>query len=141
MKNDEGREFGCHLAVSGVVSGCGAGAGVPERTLERAKRELKAQSHRILVEKKLISFWYDPTAPWPANPPVPQAILAPGLGAVVRISKLKSNIIDIVKMTDHGFHLCSVFQLNCWISNSIDLYIKSRQRLFSMVWHVQMYQS
>ena len=44
-----------------------ADAGIPERTLERAKAELPALSHRDYDWENKCGewYWYDPGAPWP----------------------------------------------------------------------------
>jgi hypothetical protein len=45
-----------------------AAAGIPERTLERAKKELGAPSHRATVAAGRGEwYWYDPDAAWPAG--------------------------------------------------------------------------
>jgi hypothetical protein len=48
-----------------------AAAGIPERTLERAKESLKARSHRAYDYKRCQGewYWYDPDAPWPKKAP------------------------------------------------------------------------
>lgn len=48
-----------------------AAAGIPDRTLERAKAELRVQSHRTHDCKTDRGewWWYDPCAPWPKNAP------------------------------------------------------------------------
>jgi hypothetical protein len=49
-----------------------AEAGIPERTLYRAKAELRVESHRVSpggIHSGQEWFWYDPSAPWPANAP------------------------------------------------------------------------
>src|SRR5437867_3215912 len=48
-----------------------AAAGIPERTLERAKHELPACSHRTWDHKLQRGewYWYDPDAPWPKTAP------------------------------------------------------------------------
>jgi len=50
-------------------------AGIPERTLNRAKMEVGVKSHLHVIkggktdEKKKAWYWYDPCAPWPADAP------------------------------------------------------------------------
>ena len=46
-------------------------AGIPERTLDRAKRELPAESHRTYDKAEMRGewYWYDPAAPWPKDAP------------------------------------------------------------------------
>ena len=53
------------------VYAAAAEAGIPERTLERAKHELRARSHRTWdeAEERGEWHWYDPDAPWPADAP------------------------------------------------------------------------
>lgn len=48
-----------------------AAAGIPERTLERAKSGLRAQSHRTWDDKTSRGewYWYDPDAAWPKKAP------------------------------------------------------------------------
>jgi hypothetical protein len=48
-----------------------AAAGIPERTLERAKSELPARSHRLWDDKANQGewYWYDPDAKWPKKAP------------------------------------------------------------------------
>ena len=45
-------------------------AGIPERTLLRAKSELRVQSRQVHFEVGGHEwYWYDPAAPWPKNAP------------------------------------------------------------------------
>jgi hypothetical protein len=48
-----------------------AAAGIPERTLERAKQSLGVKSHRHHDRKADVSawYWYDSSAPWPKDAP------------------------------------------------------------------------
>ena len=48
-----------------------AETGIPERTLERAKQELRAKSHREWNDKQERGewWWYDPDAAWPKKAP------------------------------------------------------------------------
>ena len=48
-----------------------ADAGIPERTLERAKAELGAHSHRVARKggQEQEWYWYDPSTPWPKDAP------------------------------------------------------------------------
>jgi hypothetical protein len=48
-----------------------AAAGIPERTLERAKDSLDVKSHRHHDRKAGVSawYWYDSSAPWPKDAP------------------------------------------------------------------------
>lgn len=43
--------------------------GIPDRTLERAKVEVGARSHRVARGEGQEWFWYDPAAPWPSDAP------------------------------------------------------------------------
>jgi hypothetical protein len=55
-----------------------AGAGIPEATLRRAKRDLRAEAHLVYTEAERTWYWYDPAAPWPAGAPFPKPLeLAP----------------------------------------------------------------
>jgi hypothetical protein len=56
---------------SGDVYTAAAEAGIPERTLERAKTELRVVSHRVYDydERHGEWYWYDPGAPWPKKAP------------------------------------------------------------------------
>jgi hypothetical protein len=52
-----------------------AEAGIPEKTLYRAKAELQVESHRVSpggIDGGQEWFWYDPSAPWPATAPFRQ---------------------------------------------------------------------
>jgi hypothetical protein len=63
-------EFGPRRAME--LRAAAAEAGIPERTLHRAKAELGVQSHRVSRQGtggEHEWFWYDPAAPWPANAP------------------------------------------------------------------------
>jgi hypothetical protein len=53
------------------VYAAAAAAGIPDRTLERAKEGLRAESHRDYdcKAKRAEWWWYDPAAPWPKKPP------------------------------------------------------------------------
>jgi hypothetical protein len=53
------------------VYAAAAEAGIPERTLERAKKELEVHSHRHYDYKENCGewYWYDGDAPWPADAP------------------------------------------------------------------------
>ena len=46
-----------------------AAAGIPEATLRRAKADLKTATHLVHGEAERAWYWYDPTAPWPADAP------------------------------------------------------------------------
>src|SRR5581483_7098705 len=47
-----------------------AEAGIPDRTLNRAKAELGSCAHRAKGKDRTQWYWYDPSAPWPADAPV-----------------------------------------------------------------------
>jgi hypothetical protein len=49
-----------------------AEAGIPEKTLRRAKADLNAETHLVHGEAERAWYWYDPTAPWPADAPFPR---------------------------------------------------------------------
>jgi hypothetical protein len=46
-----------------------AEAGIPEKTLKRAKEMMQVQSHQVRQKGRAEWYWYDPDAPWPANAP------------------------------------------------------------------------
>jgi hypothetical protein len=46
-----------------------AEAGIPDRTLYRAKAELGVCAHRAKGKERTRWYWYDPAAPWPAIAP------------------------------------------------------------------------
>lgn len=56
-------------------------AGIPERTLRRAKGELRVQSHRTSDRRtdRVEWWWYDPDAPWPADAPFKKPYQLPPL--------------------------------------------------------------
>jgi hypothetical protein len=58
-----------------------AAAGIPERTLERAKKELRAGSHRTYDprERRGEWYWFDPDAVWPADAPFKKPFELPPL--------------------------------------------------------------
>ena len=58
-----------------------ATAGIPERTLERAKQGLRAKSHRAWDEdhERGEWYWYDPDAEWPAEAPFEKPFQLPPL--------------------------------------------------------------
>lgn len=51
------------------VRAAAARACIPNRTLERAKGELRVKSHAAYHGDVREWWWYDPAAPWPANAP------------------------------------------------------------------------
>lgn len=51
------------------VYAAAGGAGIPERTLNRAKAELRVQSHKVQHADRAEWYWYDPCAAWPADAP------------------------------------------------------------------------
>jgi hypothetical protein len=65
------RELADGPRPAAAVYAAAAQAGIPERTLERAKQELPARSHRTWDEDEERGewHWYDPDAPWPAAAP------------------------------------------------------------------------
>jgi len=46
-----------------------AEAGIPEKTLYRAKEILRVQSKKLQAGGTAEWYWYDPNAPWPADAP------------------------------------------------------------------------
>jgi hypothetical protein len=44
-------------------------AGIPERTLERAKQKLPAVARQVGRDGSRTWYWYDPAAPWPTDAP------------------------------------------------------------------------
>jgi len=56
-----------------------AEAGIPEATLRRAKADLRAESHQVYREDERTWYWYDPTAPWPADAPFKKPFELPPL--------------------------------------------------------------
>jgi hypothetical protein len=69
------RELAGGPRPSADVYAAAAAAGVPERTLERAKAGLRAGSHRAGGKW----YWYDPSLPWPADAPFPEPFGLRGL--------------------------------------------------------------
>jgi hypothetical protein len=65
------RELAGRLRKAADLYAAAAEAGIPERTLNRAKKELPADSHRTYdkKEKRGEWYWYDPDADWPADAP------------------------------------------------------------------------
>jgi hypothetical protein len=63
------------------VFAAAAAAGIPERTLERAKAALRASSHRTWdhQESRGEWYWYDPDAPWPKDAPFKKPLELPPL--------------------------------------------------------------
>jgi hypothetical protein len=58
-----------------------AEAGIPERTLERAKEALDIESHKTWDHKESRGewYWYDPDAPWPKKAPFRKPFQMPPL--------------------------------------------------------------
>lgn len=65
------RELSCGPRKAADLLAAAAGAGIPERTLERAKAGLRVGSHRTWdhVANRGEWYWYDPDAPWPEDAP------------------------------------------------------------------------
>jgi AAA domain len=65
------RELADGPRKSADIYAAAAEAGIPERTLQRAKDWLWAKSHRLHDRKADRSewWWYDPAAPWPKSAP------------------------------------------------------------------------
>jgi hypothetical protein len=51
------------------VAAAAAAAGIPDRTLDRAKVELGVDSHRVQRRDGGEWWWFDPDAPWPKAAP------------------------------------------------------------------------
>ncbi|MCI0701936.1 MAG: AAA family ATPase [Planctomycetia bacterium] len=54
-------------------------AGIPERTLKRAKQELGTKSHKVQSGDRAVWYWYDPSAAWPADAPFKKPFELPPL--------------------------------------------------------------
>ncbi|MBO0697093.1 MAG: AAA family ATPase [Zavarzinella sp.] len=65
------RELAAGPRKAGDLYAAAAAAGIPDRTLERAKERLRAESHRDYdwKAKRGEWWWYDPAAPWPKKAP------------------------------------------------------------------------
>lgn len=65
------RELADGPRKSAELYAAAAEVGIPERTLNRAKSELPARSHRVWDEKANCGewYWYDPDAAWPKKAP------------------------------------------------------------------------
>ena len=46
-----------------------ARAGIPDRTLDRAKGQLRVSSRKVTLKDHSEWYWYDPTSTWPKNAP------------------------------------------------------------------------
>jgi putative DNA primase/helicase len=55
-----------------AVLAAAAAAGIPEITLRRAKKDLPAESRQVGRGGERTWYWYDPSAPWPADAPFEQ---------------------------------------------------------------------
>ena len=55
---------------SSEILAAAAEAGIPERTLQRAKSDACVKSHQVALKNdERIWYWYDPSAPWPKDAP------------------------------------------------------------------------
>jgi hypothetical protein len=65
------RELANGPRPAGELFAAAAEAGIPDRTLQRAKGDLFAQSqrHHDHAAGRAEWYWYDPAAPWPADAP------------------------------------------------------------------------
>ena len=81
------RELAAGPRKAADVYSAAAGAGTPERTLERAKQELPARSHRTWDkdEGRGEWCWYDPDAAWPAGAPFEKPYEFPPLPPLPRM--------------------------------------------------------
>jgi hypothetical protein len=75
------RELAAGPRKSADLYAAAAAAGIPERTLERAKKELPAGSHRTYDPKERRGewYWFDPDAAWPADAPFKKPFELPPL--------------------------------------------------------------
>ena len=46
-----------------------AKAGIPDRTLDRAKATLRVSSRKVTLKDRAEWYWYDPTSRWPKDAP------------------------------------------------------------------------
>lgn len=65
------RELAAGPRTAADLFAAAAAAGIPEKTLKRAKQGLPAESHRTYDRQASRGewYWYDPDAPWPADAP------------------------------------------------------------------------
>jgi hypothetical protein len=56
-----------------------ANASIPDRTLERAKKLLKIETHRRTENGRQVTYWSDPSVPWPKNAPFREPYRLPPL--------------------------------------------------------------
>ena len=75
------RELAAGPRKSADVYAAAAQAGIPERTLERAKQQLPAKSHRTWDEEEQRGewYWYDRDAAWPEGAPFEKPYQLPPL--------------------------------------------------------------
>jgi hypothetical protein len=67
----------------------GALAGIPERTLKRAKEEIGVRSRQVVLpDDRHVWFWYDPAAAWPKDAPFERPVLAEPLGSLAETEQL-----------------------------------------------------
>jgi hypothetical protein len=68
-----------------------AAAGIPERTLERAKAALRVSSHRTYDSRSRRGewYWYDPDADWPADAPFKKPYELPPLPPLPELPELE----------------------------------------------------
>lgn len=62
---------------AGDLLASAVGAGIPERTLHRAKVELCVCSYHAVLDESQVWYWYDPSAPWPSDAPFTKPSEAP----------------------------------------------------------------
>jgi hypothetical protein len=76
------RELAAGPRPAGAIYAAAAAAGIPERTLWRAKKEIPVKSHRAYDAKanRCEWYWYDPDAPWPKKAPFSKPFELPPLG-------------------------------------------------------------
>jgi hypothetical protein len=65
------RELANGPRKSAELHASAAEVGIPEKTLHRAKEQIRVESHRVYHKKEKFGewYWYDPNAPWPKDAP------------------------------------------------------------------------
>jgi hypothetical protein len=64
------RELAAGPRTAEQVLAAAAEAGIPDRTLDRAKEDADVKSYRVkLKDGTRVWYWFDPAAPWPADAP------------------------------------------------------------------------
>jgi hypothetical protein len=75
------RELAAGPRAAAALYAAAAAAGIPERTLDRAKAALRVSSHRTYDHRAGRGewYWYDPDAAWPADAPFKKPFELPPL--------------------------------------------------------------